>query len=61
MGIKFEKSWIGTRSLTINDKIRFFAGTSDHWGIGINYCHYDRSLTVDILHWYIGLEVWNND
>jgi predicted AAA+ superfamily ATPase len=61
MSIKFEKSWIGTRSVTINDKVRFFIGTSDRWGLDISYSHYDRCLSLMVIHWYMGVEVWHNE
>lgn len=37
-------------------KLYLFMGTTDHWGFGIDYCHYDRSFTIDFIHWYIGIE-----
>lgn len=39
-------------------KLRLFAGTTDHWGIGFDYNHYDRAFTIDFIHWYIGVEKW---
>ena len=58
MSIKFEKSWIGSRSMTINNKVRFFFGKSDRWGLEASYTHYDRAFNLLIIHWYLGFEVW---
>ena len=51
--------WGLSKAIVLFDNVRFYAGTTDHWGIGIYYCHYDRSLTIDILCWYIGVEVYH--
>lgn len=60
--IKFDKSsWGFSRSIVIFDKVNFYAGVSDHWGLGFNISFYDRSFTIDILQWYIGVEVWHNE
>lgn len=37
-------------------KVDLFAGITDRWGIGIDYCHYDKSFTIEVIHWYIGIE-----
>jgi len=39
-------------------KIKFFAGKWDSWGFGINYCHYIKALTFEIIHFYFVIEVW---
>jgi len=39
--------------------IKFGWGTWDSWGLGFFYCHYDRSLTIDFIHWYFSVEVWH--
>ena len=46
-------------ALVVNEKIRFYAGKTDHWGFAIGYNHYDRSFTIELLHWYLGVEVWH--
>lgn len=61
MKLEYRKSWLGTRSIAINDKVRFFVGTTDHWGFAIEYSHYDRCFTIEIVHWYFGVEVWHNE
>lgn len=58
--IRFDKSsWGLSRSIVIFDKIAFYAGITDHWGIGANVNLYDRSFTIEILCWYFGVEVWH--
>jgi hypothetical protein len=60
--IKFEKHpWGLASSLVFFNKINFYAGQSDHWGIGANINFYDRSLTLEILNLYLGLEIWHED
>ena len=34
------------------------AGTSDSWGFSLQYCNYDKSIAVMILHWYAYVSVW---
>jgi hypothetical protein len=60
--IKFEKSsWNFAGAIVMFDKIAFYAGRTDHWGLGININFYDRSLTVEILNLYMGIEVLRDD
>jgi hypothetical protein len=33
-------------------------GKWDSWGFGVNYCHYEHSLTIDFIHWYFYITVW---
>ena len=42
-------------------KIKFFAGKWDSWGFGINYCHYIKALTFEIIHFYFVIEVWTKE
>lgn len=57
---KVDNSEFGlSKAVVFFDKIRFYVGVTDHWGIGISFCHYDRSLTLDILKWYAGVEVYH--
>jgi hypothetical protein len=41
-------------------KIKFFIGKSDRWGIGIAFCKYDNSITINLLDRYFGFEVWRD-
>ena len=60
--IKFSKhSWGLSRSIVIFDKINFYAGVTDHWGIGFDINFYDRALTFEILCWYFGVEIFHKD
>lgn len=60
--IRFDKSsWGLSRSIVIFNKVNFYAGVTDHWGLGFDINFYDRSFTIDILHWYIGVEVWHSE
>jgi hypothetical protein len=47
-----------SRSVVVNDKVRFYAGMTDHWGFAISYCRYDRSVTIEVVRWYAGFEVY---
>ena len=33
------------------------AGTWDSWGFQVAYCHPERSLFINIIHWYFYVEV----
>jgi hypothetical protein len=39
-------------------KIKFFAGTWDSWGIELSYCRWYRGITIALVHWYFGFEIW---
>jgi hypothetical protein len=54
--VKKEK-WDYSAYILLFNKIRLYAGKTDHWGIGIEYCHYDRSLTFEALNLYTGMEI----
>ena len=57
--IKFDKSsWGLSASIVMFDRVAFYAGKTDHWGIGFDVNFYDRSFTVEILNWYAGFEVY---
>jgi hypothetical protein len=47
--------------MTIFDKINFYIGKTDHWGVGIELNFYDRSLTFEILNVYFGVEILHSD
>ncbi len=60
--IKFEKPWHGLSvHMTVADKVDFFAGKSDSWGIEASYSPYDRSIILKIFNLYAGFEVWHKD
>lgn len=60
--IRFDKSsWGFSRSIVIFNKINFYAGVTDHWGLGFDVNFYDRSFTIDILCWYLGVEIWHSE
>lgn len=42
-------------------KIKFFAGKWDSWGFGINYCHFIKAVTFEIVHFYFVIEVWTKE
>lgn len=54
-------AWGLSSSIVIFNKVRFYVGVSDSWGIALKYCHYDMSLTIDLLKWYAGVEVFHED
>jgi len=57
--IKFSKSYWGLSvSLVLFDKVCFYAGKTDHWGIAAEINFYDRSISFEILNLYAGVEVW---
>jgi hypothetical protein len=39
-------------------KVKFGAGKWDSWGFGISYCHYDRSISINLIHWFFYVEMW---
>lgn len=59
--IEFKKTWFGTRSMIINDKVEFFIMKGQAWGFGIEFDHYDRSLMVRILNVIAGVTVYHNE
>lgn len=60
--IKFSKhTWGLAGSIVIFDKINFYYGVTDHWGLGFEINLYDRSLTFDVLHWYFGVEILHSE
>jgi hypothetical protein len=44
--------------MIIADKVDTYIGRGDSWGIGIEYNHYERALTLHILNLYMGFQVW---
>jgi hypothetical protein len=47
-------------NLTLFNKINFYGGSAEMWGIGIKIGPYDRSLTFEILNLYIGVEIFHS-
>lgn len=60
--IKFSKhSWGLSSSITIFNKINFYVGWTDHWGIGFDINFYDRALTFEIFNVYFGVEIFHSE
>ena len=60
--IKIRKyAWTLGGQVEIFDRIVFYAGTTDHWGIGFNVNFYDRAITFEIFNLYFGVEVWRRN
>lgn len=65
--VRLERGVFGlSASATLFDKIVFYAGRSDSWGISAEASFYDWSLTFKILNLYVGIEIlhsmrWHND
>jgi len=38
--------------------IRLYKGTSDSFGLGISFCNWDKSLTINFMRWYFGAEIY---
>jgi hypothetical protein len=56
--IKIQKEkWNLSAYILLFNKVRLYAGTSDHWGLGVEVSFYDRSLTFEILNLYTGIEI----
>lgn len=53
--------WGLSSSLVFFDKVNFYTGWSDHWGLGCNVNFYDRSFTIEILNMYLGVEIWHKE
>lgn len=57
---RFEKSsWGLSASIVMFNKVCFYAGKTDHWGIGANINLYDWSLNFEIFNCYTGVEIWH--
>jgi hypothetical protein len=60
--IKVQKYYWGAGGhIEIFNKVVFYAGVRDSWGIGFDISFYDRSITLNILNLYFGVEVWRTD
>lgn len=54
-----EKSTYGwSHALTFFNKVHAYVGKTDHWGFAIAISFYERSLTIEFLNWYAGIEIW---
>lgn len=57
--IKIQKdSWNLSGSIVMFNKIDFYAGRSDSWGISIELSIYDRSITFKIFNLYMGMQIY---
>lgn len=36
----------------------FGFGIWDSWGLGFNYCHYSKAVTLEFIHFYVYVEYW---
>lgn len=52
-----KSSWGFSASIVILDRVSFYAGKTDHWGIGVNLNLYDKALTFELLNLYTGIEI----
>lgn len=60
--IRIEKSqWGLSASLLLFNKLNFYAGRTDHWGISADINFYDRAITFGILNLYVGVELWHKE
>lgn len=57
--IKFEKTWLGTRTMIINNKVDFFIMRGQAWGFGIELDPLDRSFTIHFLNIFAGVTVYH--
>ena len=59
--IKFRKNGYPglSAAVVINEKVRLYAGVTDHWGFAVSLNLYDNSFTIEVLRWYFGIEVWH--
>ena len=39
-------------------KLKFGWGKWDSWGFGLFYCNYDKSICLELVHWYFYVELW---
>jgi hypothetical protein len=58
--IKIDKSlWGLSTAIVFFDKVSLYAGRAESWGIGAKINFYDRSVTLEILNLYIGIEIYH--
>lgn len=58
--IKFEKSWMGARIMTIGN-VEFFVMRAQAWGFGIELDPLDRTFMVRILNIIFGVAIYYGD
>lgn len=59
---KIEKSkWSLSATVIVLDRVSFFGGQADHWGLGFDINFYDRALTFNVLNIYFGVEIWHKE
>lgn len=34
-------------------KVEISVGTTSYWGVGIDYDHYDKAFSLNLIRWYI--------
>jgi hypothetical protein len=57
--IEVSRPWHGLSiSVIVANKVDFFAGRADSWGISAEYSPYERGVTLKILNLYMGFSVW---
>jgi len=39
-------------------KLKFFAGTISHWGLGVDLDFNDKSFTISLIRWFVAIEWW---
>lgn len=49
---------MGSYSFCLFNKLNFYAGIAGGWGIGVEWVTYERSLTINFIKFYIGVELW---
>lgn len=61
--VKLEKQWFGGYHLTIANKVNFYVGNKSlkNPEIGIDLNIYDRALTISLIFFYVGVEIWHKD
>jgi len=60
--VKVDKYWYGFGGyVSFFNKIAFYAGARDSWGIGFEISFYDRAITFDILNLYFGVEIFRKE
>lgn len=58
--VRVQKSPFGmSTAIEMFNKIAFYAGKTDHWGLGFEINFYDRSFTIEVLNWYVGFEIYH--
>ena len=58
--VRYEKNhWNLGGAVVLFNKVSFYLGRTDHWGIGANINLYDRSITFELLNLYFGVEIYH--